>query len=52
MYKCKVCGYIYNEEIGDPNNSIPPGTQFDDLPDTWLCPVCNVSKEYFVELEE
>ncbi len=52
MYKCKVCGYIYDEEVGDPNREIPAGTSFDELPDTWLCPVCSVTKEYFVELEE
>lgn len=52
MYKCKVCGYIYDEEVGDPNRGISEGTSFEDLPETWLCPVCNVSKEYFEELQE
>ncbi|HSA04997.1 MAG TPA: rubredoxin [Tenuifilaceae bacterium] len=52
MYKCKVCGYIYNEEEGDPAREIPAGTTFEELPETWLCPVCSVTKEYFVEVEE
>ena len=46
-----VCGYIYDPEIGDPDHSIDPGTTFDELPDSWFCPVCSVSKEYFVEIE-
>lgn len=51
MYKCKVCGYIYNPENGDPLSSIEPGTKFDELPDDWHCPICHVGKDYFVELE-
>ncbi|HPD95286.1 MAG: rubredoxin [Bacteroidales bacterium] len=52
MYKCKVCGYIYDETQGDPSNGILPGTKFEDLPDDWHCPVCQVGKDYFEELEE
>jgi rubredoxin len=39
-YKCKLCGYIYSPLIGEPHNGIPAGTSFDDLPDTYVCPVC------------
>jgi rubredoxin len=39
-YRCKVCGYIYSPFRGEPHNGIPAGTSFDDLPDTYLCPVC------------
>ena len=39
-YKCRVCGYIYSPLRGEPHNGIPTGTPFDDLPDTYLCPVC------------
>lgn len=46
-YICKICDYIYDPEAGDPDNGIPPGTSFGDLPDDWLCPVCGVSKEEF-----
>jgi rubredoxin len=39
-YKCNLCGYIYSPLRGEPHNSIPAGTSFDDLPDTYVCPVC------------
>jgi len=48
-YECIVCGYVYNPETGDPDNGIDPGTPFDDLPDDWACPVCEVSKEEFAK---
>lgn len=51
MYKCKVCGYIYDESLGDPNHEIPAGTPFEEIPDTWRCPVCQVTKEYFEKVE-
>ncbi len=51
MYKCKVCGYIYDENLGDPDHGIPPGTPFEEIPDTWRCPVCQVTKEYFEKIE-
>jgi rubredoxin len=39
-YKCSVCGYIYSPLRGEPHNGIPAGTSFEDLPDTYHCPVC------------
>lgn len=39
-YRCKLCGYIYSPLRGEPHNGIPAGTAFDDLPDTYVCPVC------------
>jgi rubredoxin len=39
-YKCRVCGYVYSPLRGEPHNGIPTGTSFEDLPDTYLCPVC------------
>jgi rubredoxin len=51
MHRCTVCGYVYDPEIGDPIHSIEPGTNFEDIPDSWTCPVCSVSKDYFVEQE-
>ena len=38
-YVCKVCGYVYDPEKGDPSNGVAPGTKFEDLPDDWVCPV-------------
>ena len=49
MYKCLACGYEYNPSIGDPDNGIAPGTPFEDLPDTWVCPLCGVGKDMFEE---
>lgn len=48
-YRCTVCGYIYDPAIGDPDNGIKPGTAFESLPDTWVCPVCGVGKSEFVK---
>ena len=39
-YKCRVCGYVYSPIRGEPHNGIPKGTAFEDLPDTYVCPVC------------
>lgn len=49
VYKCLACGYEYNPEVGDPDNGIAPGTPFEDLPDTWVCPLCGVGKDMFEE---
>lgn len=39
-YKCKLCGYVYSPLRGEPHNGIPAGTAFEDLPETYVCPVC------------
>lgn len=52
MKICDVCGYIYDPAEGDPENNIPPGTSFDDLPDDWVCPDCGVGKEDFSDYRE
>jgi rubredoxin-NAD+ reductase len=46
-YVCDVCGWEYDETLGDPDNGIEPGTKFEDLPDDFVCPVCGVDKESF-----
>ncbi len=50
-YVCKVCGFVYDEEVGDPDNGIAPKTKFEDLPADYVCPLCGVGKEEF-ELEK
>jgi rubredoxin len=50
-YECTVCGYIYDEDKGDPDEGIAPGTKFDSLPDDWVCPVCGAAKEDFKKIE-
>jgi len=49
-YKCKICGYIYDPEVGDPQGGIAPGTSFDEIPDDWKCPICSVTKKDFEPL--
>lgn len=46
-YICEICGYVYDEEKGDPENGIPAGTKWEDLPKEWVCPLCVVTKENF-----
>lgn len=48
-YVCDVCGWIYDEEIGDVDNGIAAGTKFEDLPDDFVCPLCGVGKDMFSE---
>lgn len=49
-YICVVCGYIYDEEIGDPESSIPPGTRWESVPEDWVCPDCGATKQDFEPL--
>jgi rubredoxin len=46
-YRCTVCGYVYDPELGDPEGKIAPGTAFGNLPADWTCPMCGASKEEF-----
>ena len=46
---CQVCGWVYDEEEGLPDNGIAPGTKFSDLPDVFECELCGVGKENFTE---
>ena len=41
-YKCKICGYIYSPLRGEPHNGIPAGTAFEDLPESYVCPICGM----------
>ncbi len=49
-YICNGCGYMYDLEIGDPENDIAPGTPFTKLGDDWFCPECSEDKENFIEI--
>ncbi len=46
-YICDVCGYVYDEETGDPDNGIAAGTKWEDIPDDFECPLCSVGKDQF-----
>ena len=51
-YMCESCGYVYDPAEGDPDGGIPPGTAFEDIPETWFCPVCGARKRDFAPYEE
>lgn len=38
-YKCDICSYIYDSEVGDPENGIASGTDLNNLPEGWICPI-------------
>lgn len=44
---CTVCGYVYDPELGDPDNGVEPGTPFENIGDEWVCPDCGVGKDLF-----
>jgi rubredoxin len=46
-YICTICNYVYDPELGDPENNIDPGTPFENLPDSWVCPICAAEKSFF-----
>ena len=46
-YQCVVCGFIYEEAAGMPNEGIAPGTRWEDIPADWECPECGVAKADF-----
>lgn len=48
-YVCEICGFVYDEAVGDPDRGIAPGTEFEDLPEDYECPVCGVGKDNFSE---
>jgi len=47
QWQCTVCGFIYDEAKGLPEEGIAPGTSWDDIADDWECPECGVGKEDF-----
>jgi flavin reductase (DIM6/NTAB) family NADH-FMN oxidoreductase RutF/rubredoxin len=49
-YRCTVCEYVYDPELGDPDGGIAPGTPFEKLPDDWVCPVCGAAKSEFEKI--
>ena len=46
-YVCTVCGFIYDEAAGDPDNGGAPGTAWADVPEDYVCPLCGVGKDMF-----
>ncbi len=52
VMQCKVCWYVYDPAAGCPEWDIPPGTPFNDLPDTFTCPDCGNDKTCFIPHQE
>jgi rubredoxin len=49
-YRCIVCGYIYDPELGDPDGGIRSGIPFEEISDDWVCPVCGAGKDQFEKI--
>lgn len=50
-WMCVVCGYIYDEAAGEPDEGIAAGTRWEDVPETWTCPDCGATKDDFEMIE-
>ncbi|CAE6511534.1 MAG TPA: rubredoxin [Nitrosomonas nitrosa] len=50
-FQCMVCGFIYDESIGDPEHGIEAGTRWEEIPASWSCPECGVVKDDFEMVE-
>ena len=50
-YLCLICGLIYDEAEGWPDDGIEPGTKWDNVPENWACPDCGAGKEDFDMIE-
>lgn len=46
-YVCMICGHTYDPSVGEPAQGIPAGTAFDQLADSWSCPICSAEKKLF-----
>lgn len=50
-YLCDVCGLIYDEAKGIPDEGIPAGTRWEEIPEDWVCPDCGATKDAFILIE-
>lgn len=50
-WRCLICGYVYDEALGDEEHGLAPGTAWADVPGSWTCPDCGVSKDEFEMIE-
>ena len=46
-YVCSVCGYVYDPAEGDPDHGVAAGTDWQQVQEDWVCPVCGVNKDQF-----
>lgn len=50
-WQCVMCGWVYDEEKGDEESGLAPGTRWEDVPDEWFCPDCGAQKDEFDMVE-
>ena len=50
-YMCLICGFVYDEADGLPDEGIAPGTRWEDIPLSWSCPDCGAAKDDFELVE-
>jgi rubredoxin len=50
-YMCILCGFVYDEAEGMPQDNIAPGTKWEDVPEDWVCPDCGAMKSEFEMLQ-
>ena len=50
-WMCLICGWVYDEEKGAPEDGLAPGTRWEDVPMNWTCPECGARKEDFELVE-
>jgi rubredoxin len=50
-WECQICGFVYDEAEGLPDEGIAPGTRWEDILDGWVCPDCGTSKSEFEMIE-
>lgn len=50
-WQCATCNFFYDEALGMPSDGIPPGTRWEDVPDSWTCPDCSAPKSDFFMIE-
>lgn len=51
VWVCNVCGYVYDQAAGIPEDGIAPGTRWEDVPADWFCPECGVGKSDFTRMD-
>ena len=52
QYKCAICGYIYEPDLGDPDGGVAVGSLFQDIDGGWACPICGATKDQFEEEDD
>lgn len=51
QWSCELCGFVYDENAGMPNEGIAPGTPWEQVPEDWTCPDCSAPKSDFTPVE-